>query len=215
MDALVCLGLLVVIAPIALIVFGAVQLHKLKKAVAHLSRRLAALEAEHSRTDVAQSAPATPTMPVAQPKPVAPSPVAVPPPLPSMPRIPDPALPKQPVGSSPPVTPPPPPPRPARAAIDWEAFLGIKLFAWIGGFSSAGNTNPPAELVRNPAAVKKNVKLLWLGCGNKDGLLELSEELDAYLKAKDVPHVFHVDGYGHNRIEWSNNLYFFAQRLFR
>ena len=134
MDALVCLGLLVVIAPIALIVFGAVQLHKLKKAVAHLSRRLAALEAEHSRTDFAQSAPATPTMPVAQPKPVAPSPVAVPPPLPSMPRIPDPALPKQPVGSSPPVTPPPPPPRPARAAIDWEAFLGIKLFTWIGGF---------------------------------------------------------------------------------
>ena len=59
------------------------------------------------------------------------------------------------------------------------------------------------------------MKLLWLGCGNKDGLLELSEEIAAYLKAKDVPHVFHVDGYGHNRIEWSNNLYFFAQQLFR
>jgi len=91
----------------------------------------------------------------------------------------------------------------------------LDLFAWIGGFSSAGNTNPPAELVRDPAAVKKNAKLLWLGCGNKDGLLELSEEIDAYLKAKGVPHIFHVDGYGHNRIEWSNNLYFFAQQLFR
>ena len=91
----------------------------------------------------------------------------------------------------------------------------LDRFAWIGGFSAAGNTRPPAELVPNPAAVKKAVKLLWLGCGNKDSLLELSQELDSYLTARSVPHVFHVDGYAHNRIEWSNNLYFFAQRLFK
>jgi len=91
----------------------------------------------------------------------------------------------------------------------------LDLFAWIGGFSSAGNTNSPAELFRDAATLKKKVKLLWLGCGNKDGLLELSSELDGYLKAKGVPHVFHVDGYAHNRIEWSNNLYFFAQEIFK
>jgi len=91
----------------------------------------------------------------------------------------------------------------------------LDLFAWIGGFSSAGNTNPPAELFRDPATLKKKVKLLWLGCGNKDSLLELSSELDSYLKSKGVPHVFHVDGYAHNRIEWSNNLYFFAQEIFK
>jgi len=29
----------------------------------------------------------------------------------------------------------PRPPRKPRAAIDWEAFMGVKLFAWIGGFA--------------------------------------------------------------------------------
>ena len=33
----------------------------------------------------------------------------------------------------PPIRPPPPPP-PPRRPIDWEAFFGVKLFAWIGGF---------------------------------------------------------------------------------
>ena len=28
----------------------------------------------------------------------------------------------------------PPPPTPAAPAIDWESFLGVKLFAWLGGF---------------------------------------------------------------------------------
>ena len=99
-----------------------------------------------------------------------------------------------------------------------EVFVAVDLWPLLRKevvINAVRLKSPRIELVRNPAAVKKNVKLLWLGCGNKDGLLELSEELDAYLKAKDVPHVFHVDGYGHNRIEWSNNLYFFAQRLFR
>jgi enterochelin esterase-like enzyme len=91
----------------------------------------------------------------------------------------------------------------------------LDRFAWVGGFSAAGNTRSPAELVRDPAALKKALRLLWLGCGSKDGLLELSQELDRYLVAQGVPHVFHVDGYAHNRIEWSNNLYFFAQRLFK
>ena len=91
----------------------------------------------------------------------------------------------------------------------------LDLFAWIGGFSAAGNTHPPAELVPDPRTATRRLKLLWLGCGNRDGLLELSEEIDTYLNAKGVPHIFHVDGYAHHRIEWSNNLYFFAQQLFR
>ena len=91
----------------------------------------------------------------------------------------------------------------------------LDRFAWIGGFSSAGNTNRPGELMPDAATAKKKLKLLWLGCGNQDSLLELSQQIDSYLKAKGVPHVFHVDGYAHTRIEWSNNLYFFAQQLFR
>src|SRR5205814_2736347 len=33
----------------------------------------------------------------------------------------------------PPTIPPPPPPVPSKP-FDWEAFFGVKLFAWIGGF---------------------------------------------------------------------------------
>jgi uncharacterized membrane protein len=118
------------LVPVALVVFGAVELHKLKKAVRQLGRRLGELESGRGGVAVAPSAPSTPVAPST------PSPIAtqvVPPPLPPRPPIPEPALPKKPVGEPPP-TKPQPPPRPARAPIDWEAFLGVKLFAWLGGF---------------------------------------------------------------------------------
>jgi enterochelin esterase-like enzyme len=91
----------------------------------------------------------------------------------------------------------------------------LDAFAWVGGFSSAPNTKPPAELVSDPAAAKQKLKLLWLSCGNKDGLINISQGVHAYLKEKGVPHVWHVDGHGHDATHWRNNLYWFAQRLFR
>ncbi len=49
----------------------------------------------------------------------------------------------------------------------------LDTFAWLGGFSSAPNTRPPAELVPDPAAAKAQLKLLWLSAGNKDGLIAI------------------------------------------
>ena len=91
----------------------------------------------------------------------------------------------------------------------------LDTFAWVGGFSSAPNTKPPAELVPDPAAATRQLKLLWLGCGNKDGLISISQGVHAYLKEKGVPHVWHVDGHAHDPTEWKNNLYLFVQRIFR
>jgi enterochelin esterase-like enzyme len=88
-------------------------------------------------------------------------------------------------------------------------------FAWVGGFSSAPNTKPPAQLVPDPEAAKRQLKLLYLSCGNKDGLIRISQGVHAYLKEKGVPHVWHVDGNGHDATHWRNNLYYFAQKLFR
>jgi enterochelin esterase-like enzyme len=88
-------------------------------------------------------------------------------------------------------------------------------FAWVGGFSSAPNTKPPAELVPDPATAAKDLKLLWLACGNKDGLIRISQGVHEYLKEKGVPHVWHVDGNAHDPQEWKNNLYWFAQHLFK
>jgi enterochelin esterase-like enzyme len=91
----------------------------------------------------------------------------------------------------------------------------LDTFAWVGGFSSAPNTKPPAELVPDPAAAKDKLKLLWLSCGNKDGLISISQGVHAYLKEKGVPHIWHVDGNGHDATTWGNNLYLFSQRIFR
>lgn len=91
----------------------------------------------------------------------------------------------------------------------------LDKFAWVGSFSAAPNTKPPAELVPDPAAARKELRLLWIAGGSKDGLLRISQGVHAYLKEKNVPHVWNVDGHGHDPTEWRNNLYYFLQRVFR
>ena len=91
----------------------------------------------------------------------------------------------------------------------------LDTFAWVGGFSSAPNTMPPAQLVPDPAAARDKLKLLWLACGNQDGLIRISQGLHAHLKENDVPHVWHVDSNGHDDKAWANNLYWFAQHVFK
>ena len=86
----------------------------------------------------------------------------------------------------------------------------LDTFAWVGGFSSAPNTRPFSELLSNPAALK----LLYLSCGNKDGLISGSQGAHRYLKQQKIPHIWNVDDHGHDRESWASNLYHFAQRLF-
>jgi enterochelin esterase-like enzyme len=91
----------------------------------------------------------------------------------------------------------------------------LDAFAWVGGFSSAPNTKPAAELVPDPAVARKQLKLLYLSCGNKDGLINISQDLHVYLKQKGVPHIWNVDDHGHDAQSWGSNFYHFAQSLFR
>lgn len=91
----------------------------------------------------------------------------------------------------------------------------LDTFAWVGGFSSAPNTRPPAELVPNPAETADQLNLLFLSCGNQDGLFNISQGMHTYLKENDVPHVWHVDEHDHDPIHWRNSLYHFAQLLFK
>jgi enterochelin esterase-like enzyme len=91
----------------------------------------------------------------------------------------------------------------------------LDTFAWLGAFSAAPNTKPPAELVPDPAAVRTQLKLLYLSCGNKDGLINFSQGVHRYLRDHDVPHLWNVDDHGHDGETWASNLYLFAQRLFR
>ncbi len=91
----------------------------------------------------------------------------------------------------------------------------LDTFAWVGGFSSAPNTKPGAELLPDPATARGKLKLLYLSCGNKDGLINISQGVHAHLKKHDVPHVWNVDDHGHDGASWGSNFYHFAQKIFR
>jgi enterochelin esterase-like enzyme len=91
----------------------------------------------------------------------------------------------------------------------------LDRFAWIGAFSSAPNTKAPAELVPDPAAVTRQLNLFYLSCGNRDGLFRISQGVHGYLKERNVPHIWNVDGHAHDATHWRNNLYHFSQRIFR
>lgn len=90
----------------------------------------------------------------------------------------------------------------------------LDTFAWIGGFSSAPNTKAPEELVPDPDKTREGLRLLWLSCGNKDGLINVSQRVQRHLKDKDIPHIWNVDANGHDPKHWRNNLYHFAKLLF-
>jgi len=87
-------------------------------------------------------------------------------------------------------------------------------FAWVGGFSSAPNTRKSEELLPDPATARQ-LKLLWLSCGSRDGLIHISQDVHAYLEANGVPHVWHVTDHAHDAPEWKQALYHFAQKLFK
>jgi enterochelin esterase-like enzyme len=92
----------------------------------------------------------------------------------------------------------------------------LDTFAWVGGFSSAPNTRRPADLVKNAAEATSKLRLLYVACGDKDGLFRISQGVHKMLDAKKVPHVYRViPGGRHDFRVWKSDLYHFAQRLFR
>jgi len=88
------------------------------------------------------------------------------------------------------------------------------LFASVGGFSSVlfGNR---ADLIAGPADAHTQLRLLWLSCGDTDGLMNASKSFHTALEEKHIPHVWHVDSGGHTWPVWKNDLYLVAPLLFR
>ena len=91
----------------------------------------------------------------------------------------------------------------------------LDSFAWVGPFSAAPNTKPAEELIPNVETAKSKLKLLWISCGNKDGLIRISQNIHQFLKKNGIEHVWHVDGHGHDPAHWSSSLYWFSQSVFQ
>jgi enterochelin esterase-like enzyme len=88
-------------------------------------------------------------------------------------------------------------------------------FAWVGGFSSAPNTKMPKDILPNPELAKQKLQLLWMSCGDKDGLITNSKRTHDYLVVNNVPHIYYVDHGYHDFKVWKNSLYMFSQLLFK
>ena len=91
----------------------------------------------------------------------------------------------------------------------------LDTFAWVGSFSAAPNTKPPQQLLPNPEEAKKKLKLLWISCGDNDGLISFSIRTHDYLVANDVPHIFYIEPGVHDFKVWKNGLYMFSQLIFK
>lgn len=91
----------------------------------------------------------------------------------------------------------------------------LDKFAWVGGFSSAPNTKAPELLVPDAEAAKAKLKLLWISCGDQDGLIGFSKRTHEYLFQKNIPHIYFIEPGVHDFKVWKNGLYMFAQLLFK
>ncbi len=92
----------------------------------------------------------------------------------------------------------------------------LDQFAWVGGFSSAPNTRPNSELIRNPAQMEKSLRLLYVSCGDRDSLFHISQRVHTGLTEAKVPHLYRVyPGGDHDFRVWKASLYELAQLLFR
>lgn len=91
----------------------------------------------------------------------------------------------------------------------------LDKFAWVGGFSSAPNTKRPEELVPDPDAARRKLKLLFISCGDKDGLISFSRRTHEYLFRNNVPHIYYIESGVHDFKVWKNGLYMFSQLIFK
>ena len=93
----------------------------------------------------------------------------------------------------------------------------LDLFSAVASFSGA----VPADfetrfegLLKDSAATNAKLKLLWIGCGQQDGLFPRSKHLSEVLEAHQVKHVFRaIDGV-HNFTVWKKFLNEYAPLLF-
>ncbi|MGA2186084.1 MAG: alpha/beta hydrolase-fold protein [Bryobacteraceae bacterium] len=110
----------------------------------------------------------------------------------------------------------------------FQITLGhLDKFAWIGGFSGAGNSFGPKAfdastsydgVLKDADAFNKKVRLLWLGVGTKEpermytGIHGFHETLEK----TGIRHVYwESPGTAHEWQTWRRDLYDFAPRLFR
>jgi enterochelin esterase family protein len=89
-------------------------------------------------------------------------------------------------------------------------------FNWIGAFSAAPpDTNNVGKALAGSDSINRDLKLLWIACGNKDFLFQRNNDFAALLKSKGVLHEYVATEGDHSWPVWRKYLVEFAPKLFR
>lgn len=87
-----------------------------------------------------------------------------------------------------------------------------ELFSAIGAFSAAVPQDGDSLLDK---VARQKPDVLWFACGTGDTLIKRSEDLDAKLKQRGIPHTFRATPGAHTFTVWRQYLGEFAPLLFR
>ncbi|MCU0913895.1 MAG: alpha/beta hydrolase-fold protein [Planctomycetes bacterium] len=92
----------------------------------------------------------------------------------------------------------------------------LDRFAWVAGFSaSAPAREAIADCLNDPAGTNEKLKLLWIGVGKDDFLLQRNQELIATLKERNIRHEWRLTEGNHSWPVWRVYLAELAPKLFQ
>ena len=94
-------------------------------------------------------------------------------------------------------------------------LMNMDRFAWVIAMSAGPPSQPRLEkFLSDPAAANAKLKLLWIGVGKNDFLLQRSEQLTATLKEKGIRHEWRLTEGDHSWPVWRGYLAEIAPLLF-
>ena len=92
-------------------------------------------------------------------------------------------------------------------------FIGLnhpEMFKWVAGFSAAIRDrvfdDDYQDIAEDPQHETKDTRLIWLGCGKADGCFQANWQFHEWLAARDISHVWHPSGGGHDWVVWRDYL---------
>ena len=98
-------------------------------------------------------------------------------------------------------------------------LANLDKFAWVGTFSGAlrdfNLETSYGGAFKDAAAINKQLRLLWIGCGEEDSLYAGAVRIHDTLTQNKIEHVWFPGSGSHEWQVWRKHLYDFAPRLFR
>ncbi|MFN7923792.1 MAG: alpha/beta hydrolase-fold protein [Bryobacteraceae bacterium] len=98
-------------------------------------------------------------------------------------------------------------------------YIGLNAldrFSWIGAFSAGGQSGEYAQTFPNlNAKANSQIRLLWIGCGTEDRLIESNRKFREWLKAQGVEHSGIETPGAHTWLVWRRYLTTFSSLLFQ